>query len=163
MAQREEAPFFPLFISLKGKKVAVFGGGKIALRRVRALLDFGPGITVVAPDCCAGLRELADSGRITWLARPYAPGDAAGSFLWLAATDRREVNRAVFAECRAAGVPVNVADCREECDFYFPALARKGPLVAGITASGQNHALAKAAADEVRALFAARGDGTQET
>lgn len=163
MGQREDAPFFPLFVSLRGRRVVVIGGGRIALRRVRALADFGPKIMVVAPECCAGLRELAAAGKITWLDRPYTLGDVEGSFFCLAATDRREVNRAVFTACRAAGVPVNVADRREECDFYFPALARSGPLVAGITASGQDHALAKEAAGAVRSLFAAYGDGTRET
>ena len=145
MGQREDAPFFPLFVSLRGRRVVVIGGGRIALRRVRALADFGPKIMVVAPECCAGLRELAAAGKITWLDRPYTPGDVEGSFFCL------------------AGVPVNVADRREECDFYFPALARSGPLVAGITASGQDHALAKEAAGAVRSLFAAYGDGTRKT
>lgn len=153
-----ETPFFPLFVPLEGRRVTVFGGGRIALRRVRALLDFSPQLYLVSPECCPELRALAESGEITWRARGYAPQDVAGNFLCLAATGSREVNRSIGEACRAAGVPVNVADCKEECDFYFPALAREGPLVAGITASGTNHTLAKQAVGAVRALFLAHRD-----
>ena len=57
-------------------------------------------------------------------------------------------------ECREAGIPVNVADKKEECDFYFPGIARGGLLTAGICAGGKDHRLAKEAAAEVRQLFA---------
>ncbi len=71
----------------------------------------------------------------------------------IAATDSRTVNRAVVEECRALGIPVNAADAPGECDFYFPAIARRGSLVAGVTASNTGHRLAAQAARQIRELL----------
>ena len=49
--------YFPLFVDLEGRQVLVVGGGKIAMRRVRTLLEFGCEITVVSPEVCEELRE----------------------------------------------------------------------------------------------------------
>ena len=49
--------YFPLFVDLEGRQVLVVGGGKIAVRRVRTLLEFGCQITVVSPEVCEELRE----------------------------------------------------------------------------------------------------------
>ena len=52
--------YFPLFIDLEGKKIAVVGAGKIASRRIRTLLEFGAELTVLAPE--AGGRRLTARG-----------------------------------------------------------------------------------------------------
>lgn len=138
---------FPLFIDLEGKKAVVIGGGKIALRRAAALLSFGARVTVIAPDCAA-----PPDGAV-YLPRPYRPGDLAGAFLAVAATDRREVNRQVGLEARAAGIPVSVADRREESSFFFPALCTGGGLVAGVVSRGEAHEKTAAAAREIRRVL----------
>ena len=71
----------------------------------------------------------------------------------LAATGSQEVNEAVRADCRRLGIPVNVSSDRHSSDFYFPGIARKGDYVAGITASGRDHAGAKKLTEAVRALL----------
>ena len=73
-----------------------------------------------------------------------------GFDLVLAATDDRETNHAVGEEARRLGIPANVCDAPGECGFFFPAVVRRDALVVGVTASGTNHALAKAAADSLR-------------
>ena len=118
-----ERPYFPMFVDLTGKNVLVAGGGRIALRRVTTLLRFGAAIRVVAPQLCVERRR-------------YRKGDARGADLVLAATDSREVNRAVQAECRESGIPVNVADDRNLCDFYFPSVVMTDDVVIGINSGG---------------------------
>ena len=134
---------FPLFISLEGKPVTVIGAGKIAARRVKTLLPFGCRITVIAPEVCPELEELAAEGKIALLRRCYAPGDLEGAALAVAAASSRSANQEAGQECRRLGIPVSVADRREECSFYFPAIAREGSGVAGVIAGGENHGLAK--------------------
>ena len=138
-------PFhFPLFVDLHGKKAVVVGGGTIACRRIGVLLDFGASVTVIAPE----LKEpFAD---ITWEKRPYAPGDLADAFLAVAATDDRDVNRAAGEEARGLGIPISVADCREECTFYFPAVCIGNQVVAGLVSQGDGHAKTAKAAKAVR-------------
>lgn len=124
---------FPLFVDLHGKTAVVVGGGAIACRRIRALREFGARVVVVAPRWDDPLEG------VTHLERPYARGDLAGAFLAVAATDDRKVNYAVGQEARALGIPVSVADRREECTFFFPALCTGAGLVAGVVSAGADH------------------------
>lgn len=149
--------YFPLFIDLENKNILVAGGGRIAARRIRVLLEFGARLTVVAPEMSDEIAELAsesDGGSVTLINREYESGDMQGRVLALAATDRRKINHQVFLDAKASGIPVNVCDKKEECSFYFPGIAKRGELVAGITAGGGDHGLAKRASSEVRKLFA---------
>ena len=143
-------PYFPIFISLSGKKAVVIGAGAIACRRVKSLLPFGAEITVIAPEACGELDLLAKEGRIRLERRPYAPGDLSGAVIAVSAANDRAVNHGAFLEAKAAGIPISVADCKEESTFYFPGIAREGEVVAGVTASGSDHKLAKEAAAAVR-------------
>ena len=144
-----DAPYFPLFVDLHGKRVLVAGGGRIALRRVRTLLPFGPEITVVAPRIDPEAEALPVKKKL----RPFEAADVEGCALALAATNDRAVNAAVAEAARARGIPVNVCDDPAACDFYFPGIARKGPLVLGVTASGTDHAAAKALSAAARELL----------
>lgn len=143
-------PYFPIFISLSGEKVTVIGAGAIACRRVKSLLPFGAAITVIAPEVCEELAVLAEEGRVQLKKRAYQSGDLSGSRLAVSAADARKVNHAVYLEAAAAKIPISVADCKEESSFYFPGIAREGPVVAGITASGTDHGLAKQVTAAVR-------------
>ena len=67
----------------------------------------------------------------------------------LAATDDPACNEAVARECRARGILVNVAHKKELCDFFFPAVVKRGELVAGICASGASHRKARKAREAV--------------
>ena len=63
--------YFPLFMDLNSKKVMVVGGGTIAERRIRTLLDFVEEIWVIAPEISDGIRELKEQGRIFWKKKRY--------------------------------------------------------------------------------------------
>ena len=146
-------PWFPLFIDLSGKKVLVVGGGRIALRRIRTLLDFTEAVTVVAPQLLPELLELEAEGKIAVLRRPYEPSDPEGAALVLAAAGDGEVNEKVREDCKRMGIPVNVSSDRHKSDFYFPGVARKNGYVVGVTASGEDHAGAKKLTEAIRELL----------
>jgi siroheme synthase-like protein len=127
-------PRFPLFIDLSGKTCVVIGGGEVAERRVRTLLDFGAALTVIAPDFCGGILALSD---IRLIKRPYAGADdLSGAALVLAASNDRELNRRAASDAAALGIAVNAADDPAACTFYFPAIVRRGDVVAGLSSSG---------------------------
>lgn len=152
--RREEAfPRFPLFIDLADKPVLVAGGGAVALRRVRTLIRFGASVRVSAPEALAPLRDLAEQKRIRWVPRAYLPEDLAGAALAVAATGSRQVNAQIAADAQAAGIPVSVADHREEGTFWFPAVARRGDLVAGVTSASADHTAVARAAAELRQFW----------
>ena len=138
---------FPLFLDLKGKKAVIVGGGKIALRRAGVLLSFGADVTIIAPEC-----EAAPEGA-AFFQRPYEPGDLAGAFLAVAATNCREINFQVGQEAKATGILVSVADRKEESTFFFPAICTGSGLVAGVVSQGEEHKKTAVAARRVRAVL----------
>ena len=133
-----ERPYFPMFIDLTDRKIFVAGGGRIARRRIEALVKFGADIHVAAPQVCPEIALLAGEGKIKTVFREYRPSDLDGMDFAIAATDDREVNRAVYEECRKRGIPVNVADDKTLCDFYFPALVLTDDVVIGIGSGGES-------------------------
>ena len=133
-----ERPYFPMFIDLKDRRIFVAGGGRIARRRIEALIKFGADVYVAAPRICPGIEALTREGKIKTVLREYRPSDLEGTDFAIAATDDREVNRAVYAECRKRGIPVNVADDKTLCDFYFPALVLTDDVVIGIGSGGES-------------------------
>ena len=148
LARMADFPRFPLFMSLSGKTVTVVGAGKIASRRIKVLLEYGARIRVIAPQICAEIRALPGSLEI--IEREYERGDVSGSFMVIAATDSREVNQKAGADAKAEGIHVSVADSREECSFYFPAVIRKGSISIGLVSDGSDHAAAARTAGELR-------------
>lgn len=145
--------YFPLFIDLEQKRVLVVGAGTIATRRIQTLLDFGPWLTVAAPEASEAVRQLAEEGRLELLSCSYREELLAGQSLVLAATNDDALNHQIAADCRARGIPVNAASDRKACDFYFPGIASEGDLVAGVTAGGTDHRLARTVTERIRQLL----------
>lgn len=141
---------FPFYRSIYGQRAVMVGAGTIAQRRVRTLLSFGAQITVIAPQAAEEIIRLAAQGTIRWECREYRFGDCQEACLAVAATDNREVNHLVGRECVQSGIPVSVADCREECTFYFPAVITGGAVTIGVCAGGMDHGLAKRTAEKIR-------------
>jgi len=143
-------PYFPLFINMTGRKVTVVGGGKIAERRIKTLLQFGADITVVAPDITEELSQIAQRGEMKHIAKKYTGADISDAFLVIAATDNRDVNHTVAEDAKAAGILVIVSDNRFECDSYFPAIAENEEYIAGMVSKNGNHTGLKETAKELR-------------
>ncbi|MGI6028109.1 MAG: precorrin-2 dehydrogenase/sirohydrochlorin ferrochelatase family protein [Candidatus Heteroscillospira sp.] len=137
---------FPMFVSLEGKKAVVVGGGKIGLRRAAVLHSFGAEVTVIDPNA-------ENIPGMECLKRPYRSGDLTGAFICTACTDDRAVNRRVGEDARELGVPVSVADAREECDFFFPAVCTANGLVAGVVSDGSSHGKTARAARDIRRVL----------
>ena len=125
-------PYFPMFVDLSGRQVTVVGGGSVALRRSETLLYFGVDIKVIAPEIRSEFYRLDSEGKVVLCNREYQEGDAKGADLVIAASNCREVNRRVYEECQKAHIPVNTADDRELCDFYFPSVVLAEDIVIGL-------------------------------
>jgi glutamyl-tRNA reductase len=150
LTQEPERTHFPLFVACTGKKALVVGGGKIAARRVRTLARFTFEITVVAPEIREEILEMEAAGRLECRRRPFEEGDLEDAFLVLAATDSRAVNHRVASLARHRGVFASIADERDECSFFFPAVAESGRVTVGVCGDGSAHAEVAAAAKKIR-------------
>jgi precorrin-2 dehydrogenase / sirohydrochlorin ferrochelatase len=133
---------FPAFIKLAGRPCIVIGGGPVAASKIAILLDCGAQVTVIAPRAVESVEQLAVARKIRWLPRKFAPNDLARAFLVIAATSDPSVNRAAFLEAEVRGILCNSVDDPPNCDFYFPAIVRRGPLQIAISTSGESPALA---------------------
>ena len=147
----ESASLFPLFLKLEGKRCLVVGAGLIGLEKVESLLRCGASIRVVAPHAVARVQQLSSRGEIEWLARCYEPEDVAGCDLIIAATNDREVNRAVFEEASRRSILCNTADDPPLCDFFFASIVQRGELQIAISTAGQSPALAQRLRREIDA------------
>lgn len=141
---------FPLFFDMSDRKIVIVGAGTIATRRAETLVDFDTAILVIAPDGTQRMRQLEAERLVRWEHRGFAAADIDGAWMVLTATDDPAVNAQVVRVCRERGIMVNHAGDKSQSDFYFPGIAHKGSLVAGVTASGKDHRLARRAAVELR-------------
>ena len=135
--------FFPMFVDLSDKKIVVVGGGNIATRRVKTLLQFTRNITAVAPKTTMELHELGKAGYVNLINRPVKRSDFDMAYMVIAATNDWKLNDEIHLVCKEEGIYVNVADDKSKCDFYFPGVYMKDEVVVGITASGLNHKKAR--------------------
>ena len=143
---------YPVFFDLTRRPCVVIGGGPVAERKVAGLVEAGATVTVISPRLTARLGRWADDGAIQYVARPYRAGDLAGFFLAFVTTGNPAVDAAVFADGRAAGVLVNSADDPTHCDFFLPALIRRGDLAVAVSTGGTSPALARAVREELQSL-----------
>lgn len=150
---REHRPFFPMLVRLEGRPCLVVGAGKIAKDKIKGLLAHGARITVVSPHAVASIQKQARAGSITWAKRVFRPSDVDGVLLVVSATNSTQVNEAVFRACRKRRVLCNAVDDPERCDFYYPAVVRRGPLQIAISTNGQSPALASRLRKELEQQF----------
>jgi uroporphyrin-III C-methyltransferase/precorrin-2 dehydrogenase/sirohydrochlorin ferrochelatase len=125
-----------LGLRLSGRRVLVVGGGRVAQRRVPALLEAGAEVTVVSPSVTPALDDLIAAGRVTWHARPYEVGDCDGAWLVQACTSDRSVNTAVAAEAEAKRVWCVRADDKDASAAWTPATGRVDEISVAVTAGG---------------------------
>ncbi len=122
----------PVMLWVEGRLCVVVGGGRVALRRVRALLEADAAVLVVAPAVDQEIVELGVAIR----QRPYRTRDLDGAYLVVIATDDPHVNRRVAADARQAAVLVNNAHEPRQGDLVIPAHARHGPVTIAVSTSG---------------------------
>ncbi|MER5644629.1 uroporphyrinogen-III C-methyltransferase [Streptosporangium sp. NPDC002524] len=125
-----------LGLRLSGRRVLVVGGGRVAQRRVPALLDAGALVTIVSTSVTHALDDLIATGRVTWEARRYQVGDVDGAWLVQACTNDRAVNAAVAAEAEAKRIWCVRADDKDASAAWTPASGKVDEISVAITAGG---------------------------
>lgn len=131
-----ELPQYPLTLSVAGRRVVVVGGGPVAARRARTLVDAGAAVHVVAPQADPSLETLAAEGTVTWSGRPYQTGDLDGAWLVHTATGDPEVDRQVLADADAARVWCVHAGDAAQATAWVPAVATVDDVVVAVNAGG---------------------------
>lgn len=131
--------YFPFYIDIKGRRILIVGGGRVALRKLERLLPFEPEISVIAPCVCEGIKKF----NVSVVEREFKDSDLDGVFCVISATDSEKVNGYIFQLCRERNILVNTVDDKEKCGFIFPAIVSKNGITAGITTEGKSPVYAK--------------------
>ncbi|OGA01865.1 MAG: uroporphyrinogen-III C-methyltransferase [Betaproteobacteria bacterium RIFCSPLOWO2_02_67_12] len=135
--------YFGAFLDLRGKPGVVVGGGEVAAAKAETLLRSGVRVTVIAPELCTRLAELAVLGAVRQEPRRFQPGDLVGAEVVIAATDDPAVNEAVSVAAKALRAPVNVADNAALSTFIMPAVVDRSPMQIAISTGGASPVLAR--------------------
>jgi len=147
------ANLFPMFVKLTGKRVLVVGAGQVGEAKIAGLFDTGAKIHVVALTATEIVQDWAQSGQIIFEQRAFAVSDLEEAFAVIVAARSREVGEFVFLEAQARGVLCNVVDVPELCDFFYPAVVRRGDLQIAISTSGQSPSLAQKIRQQLEGQF----------
>ena len=139
---RPDLAGYPVNLLVRGRRVVVVGGGRIAARKIEPLLEAGARITVIAPRVDPEVRGHADASRLELVEREFRPSDLEGAWLALTATDDPAVNAAVHAAGESMRVWVNSADDPANCSFTLMSVIRRGGLVVSVGTGGRSPALA---------------------
>jgi siroheme synthase-like protein len=135
--------YYPIFFNLQGKRCVVIGGGKVALRKVKMLLECEAVVTVISPEFRREISRLSKEKEIHLIQREYKAGDLKDAMIAIACTDMKKVNRKVVDEAKKAGVLINVADDPESSDFIIPSFFRRENLTVAVSTAGVSPALAR--------------------
>lgn len=145
--------YFPLFVDLKDRICIVIGGGTVAARKVKVLLEFEAKVVVIAPEICASIKECSC---VSIEKEYYNVSQITEGFLVIAATDNQMVNERIAQDCKTLDIWVNVVDNKDLCTFVFPASIKKGDLVVGVTTSGKNPSVSKILQHKIEEIIPGR-------
>ena len=145
--------YYPVFWNIAGKKCVVVGGGEVAERKVKRLLDCGAKVFVVSSQLTPELARLNEKNIISHIAKEYSGEQIYGAALVVGATDDEKTNTAIASDARNKGVPVNIVDDPQKCDFILPSLVERGDLVIAIGTGGKSPALARHLREELEAAY----------
>jgi precorrin-2 dehydrogenase/sirohydrochlorin ferrochelatase len=156
--ERKTLKYYPVFWDIADKKCVVVGGGEVAARKVKRLLNCGAKVSVVSPQLNPELAALKDADRITHITGEYLSEFISGSTLVIGATDDEKTNLLISRDAREKGIPVNIVDDPQKCDFILPAIVERGGLVIAIGTGGKSPALARHLREELEVSYGAEYD-----
>lgn len=142
---------YPVTLKLAGKFCTVVGGGSVAVRKVKSLLEQGAEVTVISPVLDEEL--IAIQEQFVWRNSMYRDGMLKGSFLVIAATDSRDVNHAVYEWCEEHQVLVNVVDSLQESSFTVNAMVQRGDFMLAVSTSGISPAVSKKVREDLELQY----------
>lgn len=144
---------FPLFLKLRGRHCLVVGAGKISEGKIAGLLEAGAKVLVIAPHATARITQWHNEKTIQLERRTFRAGDLSGMFVVVAATNSQTVHRAIYREAQKRKVLCNIVDVPLLCDFYYPAVVRRGELQIAISTAGASPSLARRLREQMESSF----------
>lgn len=147
--------YFPLFVDLNGQAVLVVGGGEIAARKIRLLLNAGAVPRIVAKALNEELSELVQSERAVYLGTLFETSCFDDCRLVIAATDDAALNKEVAEQAEVRGLLCNVVDDAQASRFITPSIVSRPPITVAISTGGAAPVLARRLRERIETLLPA--------
>lgn len=135
--------YFPLFFNLKHKKCLVVGAGTIAARKIELIAKSGVKITVLSQSISPQVYDLQSQYNLELIEKTFQADDIIGFSLIISATNNIHVNQQVAESANQHKIPINVVDTPRLCDFIFPAIIDRSPIITAVSSGGSSPVLAR--------------------
>jgi uroporphyrin-III C-methyltransferase/precorrin-2 dehydrogenase/sirohydrochlorin ferrochelatase len=133
----------PIFLNVDGKRTLIVGKGVSAARKADLLLRAGSDLTIVTPQLGEELSQLAETYSFRHQATAVTAADLDGCMIVFGCDEDDSLNQNLRKLAHEAGIPVNVSDKTEDCDFIMPALVDRSPLLIAISSGGTSPLLVR--------------------
>ncbi|MEI7590502.1 MAG: bifunctional precorrin-2 dehydrogenase/sirohydrochlorin ferrochelatase, partial [Deltaproteobacteria bacterium] len=150
---QQSKKYYPILIDLEGRRCVVIGGGVVASRKVKSLLDAGAEVLVVSNNACRAIKNYHLKNLIEYIEDDYRAEFLKGAVLVIGATDNENINQRVARDAKKRSVLVNIVDAPQYCDFIVPATVQRGDLTIAISTGGASPALAKKIRKELETVY----------
>ena len=144
---------YPIYLEMNGRRAVVIGAGAVAARKVQPLVEAGARVVVVAERVQPGFEQAFCLPHVELILSPYRKDYLVGATLVIAATNDQTLNRQIYADCQTLEVLCNVVDQPELCDFYVPAVVKRGDLQIAVSTDGHCPAYAGHLRKKLEELF----------
>lgn len=145
--------YYPVFLDIRDKHCVIVGGGEVALRKAERLLDCGAKVSVISPKLSPEFAALKDKKLISHIATEYSGDLIDKAALIIGATDDEKINANISNDARVKGIPVNIVDDPQKCDFILPSIVQRGDLEIAIGTGGKSPALARYLREELEKQY----------
>ncbi len=135
--------FLPIFLDIHDKSCLVVGGGDVAARKAKLLVNAGANVVAIATAFSSKFKSAIAGCSITTIEKPFAEADAKNRVLIIAATDDEALNRRISDFAHEQNIPVNVVDNPELCSFIMPSMIDRTPIQIAISTGGSSPVLAR--------------------
>lgn len=133
---------YPINLDVAGKSCVVVGGGKVAFRKIRGLLEAGARVKVIAPEICTEIEELFRREEIFWARENFSAELLGDELILIAATNSPEINRQACEAAQARKILVNVVD-ETGGNFNVPSRIRRGDFLLTISTGANSPAFSR--------------------
>lgn len=145
--------YYPVMLDVRGRLAIVVGGDRMAAEKAAGLVSSGADVRVISPEFCDELLAQAEHKQVTLQRKSYEPGDLAGAFVVIAATNDPQLVQAIWSETQERGQLVNIVDVPARCSFIMPSILRREPLTIAVSTEGASPGLAKRIRRDLEEIF----------
>ncbi len=131
---------YPIMVNLDYKEITIIGGGKIAYRKAKNFIDFGYKVKVISLDFNEKFKDI--ESKIELIRDEYKEEYIENSFIVVAATNNRDINKSIGMYCDKKNKLVNVVDNPTLSSYIVPSTIKRGDLIIGVSTSGKSPSLA---------------------